>query len=165
MVYSSPRLSRIAGRQNLQQKTNNKIQHNKLGVANCCCCCCSRRPPALWPARCSLCCCECLSALGGNSMNRLRQKRISVVVIVLSGLCLFLDKLFNGRNNKLDIKIHQLPKTTVDFHVSEEWSRLLEVNITLFLLMQRCFPPSEITGNNFLSRSSNWSVISFRGLN
>lgn len=49
-------------------------------------------------------------------MNRLKQKE-SVVLIVLSGLCLFLDKFFDGRNNKLDIKMHQLPKTTVDFYI------------------------------------------------
>lgn len=56
----------IAGKQNLQQETNNKTQGNKLGGANCCCC---SRCPALWPARCSLCCCGCLSALDGEQFN------------------------------------------------------------------------------------------------
>lgn len=56
----------------------------------------------------------CLLWMENNSMNRLKQKE-SVVLIVLAGLCLFLDKFFDGRNNKLDIKMHQLPKTTVNF--------------------------------------------------
>lgn len=143
MVYSSLRLSRIAGKQNLQEKMNNKIQHNKLGVANCCCC-------AGVPLHCDLpgvlCAAvsACLLCKENNSMNRLRQKRISLLLVVLSGLCLFWDKFFNGRNNKFDIKMHQLPKTTVGFYVSEEWSGLPEVNTALFLLMQRCFAPSRI---------------------
>lgn len=57
----------------------------------------------------------------------------------------------------------QLPRTTVDFCVSEEWSGLPEVNIALFLLMERCFALSKIMGNSFLpGQSSNQSVISFR---
>lgn len=40
--------------------------------------------------------------------------------------------------------MHQLPKTTVGFCVSEEWSGLPKVNMALFLLMQRCFTPSRI---------------------
>lgn len=62
----------------------------------------------------------CLLWVENNSMNRLKQKE-SVVLMILSGLCLFLNKFFDGRNSKLDIKMHQLPKTTVHFYVSEEW--------------------------------------------
>lgn len=49
----------------------------------------------------------------------------------------------------------QLPRTTVDFCVSEEWSDLPEVNIALFLLMQRCLALSKIMGKFF----SPWSVL------
>lgn len=96
----------------------------------------------------------CLLWMENNSMNRLKQKE-SVVLIVLAGLCLFLCKFFDGRNNKLDIKMHQLPKTIVDFYISEEWLGFPEVNMALFVLMQRCFASSKIMGNTFLPGQSS----------